>query len=89
MSVIVAGALTIKRGHRDSFVEQSKAAVRLARQHAGCESFSVSADSVDPDRVNIFERWTSRAALEAFRNSGPDDDSFDLVEAFDVDEYDV
>jgi quinol monooxygenase YgiN len=57
--------------------------------HDACEDFSVSADPVDSTRVNIFEKWQSRAALDAFRNAGPESDLFDLVESFDVEEYEV
>ena len=65
MAIIVAGNLTIKPGSRDVFVRRSQKAVLLARQNEACADFAVSADSSDPDRVNIFEKWASRQALEA------------------------
>jgi hypothetical protein len=34
--------------------------------------FAISADLLDPGRINIFERWESQAARETFRTSGPD-----------------
>jgi quinol monooxygenase YgiN len=89
MAIIVAGRLTIKPGRRDEFVARSIDAVEQARAHDSCEDFSVSADPVDSTRVNIFEKWQSRAALDAFRNAGPESDLFDLVESFDTNEYDV
>jgi quinol monooxygenase YgiN len=89
MAIIVAGRLTIKPGWRDEFVARSIDAVVQARAHDACEDFSVSADPVDSTRVNIFEKWQSRAALDAFRNAGPESDLFDLVESFDTNEYDV
>ena len=89
VTVIVAGKLTIKPGSRDEFVRRSQAAVLLARQNEACADFAVSADPSDPDRVNIFEKWASRQALEAFRSAGPEDDLFTLVAAFDVGEYAV
>ena len=49
----------------------------------------MSPDPIDKNRVNIFEKWKSRAAMEEFRNTGPESDPFSLVEAFDVDEYEV
>lgn len=89
MAIIVAGKLTIQPGRRDEFVLRSIDAVVQARAHNACEDFSVSADPVDATRVNIFEKWQSRAALDAFRNAGPESDLFTLVESFDVEEYDV
>ena len=44
----------------------------LARAAPGCLDFAQSADQLEPDRINIFERWESDAHLEAFR-SLPDD----------------
>jgi quinol monooxygenase YgiN len=45
----------------------------LDREFCQCRrSWRRRTDQVDPDRVNIFERWESQAALETFRSSGPD-----------------
>lgn len=60
-----------------------------ARKLGTCEDFSVSADPIDETRVNVFEKWTSKNALDEFRNSAPDNDSFVLVESFDVNEYET
>lgn len=89
MPILVAGALRIKAGHRDAFVEQSQAAVRLARQHNQCLDFSVCADPIDNQRVNILEKWLDQAALTQFRHSGSDNNLFSLVESFDLMEYEV
>ena len=80
--IIVAGKLRIKSGKRDEFIQKSIEAISLARKLDACEDFSVS---VDP----IFEKWKSRETLEEFRNSGPDNDSFSLVESFNVNEHEV
>lgn len=87
--IIVAGRIYLKSGRRDSFVRASLEAVALARKTAGCLDFVVAPDPVEPDRVNVFERWESRTALEAFRGDGPGDDlSADILNA-DVTEYEV
>ena len=89
MSIIVAGKLAIKPGYRDEFVEKSCEAILQARENHECEDFSVSPDSIDSNRVNIFEKWSSQSALEAFRNAGPESDVFSLVESFNVKEYQI
>ena len=89
MTIIVAGKLIINSGSRDEFVKKSIDAILLARINEDCEDFSVSPDSVDKNRVNIFEKWKSRSSLDEFRNSGPESDIFSLVEAFDVNEYEI
>jgi antibiotic biosynthesis monooxygenase len=73
-------------------VIRSVGAVRLARRALGCLDFAVSADPVDPTRVNVFERWVGREALDAFRASGdPDDEAVDFsrIRRFEIEEYSV
>jgi quinol monooxygenase YgiN len=41
-----------------------------ARGIAGCLDFAITADPLDPSRLNSFERWESQAAVEAFLGSG-------------------
>ena len=38
----------------------------------GCLDFTLSADPIEADRVNVYEQWESAAELEAFRGEGPD-----------------
>ena len=89
MPTIVSGKLRIKSGCRNEFIERSIHSIELARKTEGCSDFSVSSDPIDPDRVNVYEMWVSRKALEGFRNSGTEDDLFSLVESFDVSEYEI
>ena len=89
MSIIVAGKLILKSGFRDTFIEQSREAILMARSNSACGAFSVSPDPIDSNRVNIFEKWQTRSALHAFRSEGLDSDIFSLVESFDVQEYDI
>jgi quinol monooxygenase YgiN len=46
--------------------------VSLGRSAPGCLDFSITADTLDPKRVNIYERWETETELLAFRGSGPD-----------------
>jgi quinol monooxygenase YgiN len=88
--LIVAGHLVLDPADRDAHVVASAASVRLARQAPGCLDFAVSADPVDPTRVNIFERWTRQEDLDAFRASGSRDDEpvdFSRVRRFEIEQY--
>jgi quinol monooxygenase YgiN len=87
--IIVAGHLELEPADRDAFVADSATSVALARGTEGCLDFSVSADPLDPTRVNVLERWETDAALLAFRGNGPADGIVDRVLAFDVEEYEV
>lgn len=87
--IIVAGHLRVDAGDREAFVAQSCEAVVAARRAGGCLDFVVAADPLDGERVNVFERWTDRASLHAFRASGPADDLATRIRAFSVQEFEV
>lgn len=70
--IIVAGRLQVDRVDRDRYVADCVAVVQQARTAPGCLDFAITADPIEPDRINIYERWQSDADLEQFRGSGPD-----------------
>ena len=63
--------------------------VRQARSASGCLDFVISADPLEAGRINVYERWESQSAVEAFRGSGPSDDQGAAVIAAEMAEYDV
>jgi quinol monooxygenase YgiN len=87
--VIVAGHIVVDPQQRDDYLSGCVEVVRQARRTAGCLDFALSPDLLEPGRVNIFERWESQAAVEAFRGSGPSDDQGAAIVAASVAEYDV
>ncbi|ANW64724.1 antibiotic biosynthesis monooxygenase [Mycobacterium sp. djl-10] len=87
--VIVAGYLCVAAGERDGYLTGCAAVVQMARAAAGCLDFSISADLVDPGRINVFERWETQQAVDAFRGSGPDDQQSAALLSAAVAEYDV
>lgn len=87
--VIVAGHIVVNPQQRDDYLSGCVEVVRQARRTAGCLDFALSADLLEPGRVNIFERWESQAAVEAFRGSGPSDDQGAAIVAASVAEYDI
>ena len=87
--VIVAGHILVEPSQRTSYLEGCVHVVELARAAPGCLDFSVAADIVDPGRINVYERWESQAAVEAFRGSGPGDEQTDAMISASVTEFDV
>ena len=69
--VIVAGHVRVDPVQRESFVAGSVSVVEKARQADGCLDFAMTADLLDPGRLNLFERWESQAAVKAFRRRAP------------------
>ncbi len=87
--IIVAGALIVDPGGRDAYLEGCVGVVEAARRAEGCLDFAVSADLLEPDRINVYERWSSDADLQRFRGSGPDGGQLAALLDIKVKEYDV
>jgi quinol monooxygenase YgiN len=87
--LIIAGHLVVARAERDPFVAECVAAVEAARVAAGCLDYSITADTVDPARVVIYERWESEEKLLAFRGSGPSDDQQAAILDADVKRFEI
>ncbi|MGB6763910.1 putative quinol monooxygenase [Mycobacterium sp.] len=87
--VIVAGHLVLDPRQRETYLAGCRDVVDQARRAPGCLDFAVTADLLDSSRVDIFERWESQAAVNAFRGSGPTDEQTSAVISATVVEYDV
>jgi quinol monooxygenase YgiN len=87
--VIVAGHITVDAEQRESYLAGGMSVVEKARRAAGCLDFAITADLLDPGRVNLFERWESQAAVEAFRRSAPRNKQGAAMLSASVAEYDI
>jgi len=87
--VIVAGHLVVDPQQRTSYLAGCVSVVEQARRTPGCQDFAITADLVDPGRINIYERWESQAAVETFRGSGPSEEQGAALVSASVAEYDV
>jgi quinol monooxygenase YgiN len=70
--IIIAGWLQVDRVDRDRYVADCITVVRQARMSPGCLDFAITADPIEPDRIQVYERWESDMQLERFRGAGPD-----------------
>ncbi|MEE2033263.1 putative quinol monooxygenase [Rhodococcus chondri] len=87
--VIVAGHLMVDPTAREEYLSGCETVVDQARGAPGCLDFVIAADLLDTGRINLFERWESRDAVEAFRGSGVDDEQGRMILRASVEEYDV
>lgn len=87
--VIVAGHITVDPQQRESYLAGCVSVVERARGTAGCLDCAITADLIDPGRVNIYERWESQEALETFRGSGPGNEQGAAMLSASVAEYDM
>jgi quinol monooxygenase YgiN len=87
--IIVAGALTVDPGQRDTYMDGCLSVVKAARRASGCRDFALSPDLLDAGRINVFERWDSEEDLHRFRGSGPDDGQLAPLLSIDVEQWTV
>ena len=85
--VIVAGHLLVDPDARAAYLDSCRAVVEQARRTSACLDFALSADVVDPRRINILERWESQDAVEAFRGQGVHGEQAAAILAASVVEY--
>ncbi|MET0473879.1 MAG: antibiotic biosynthesis monooxygenase family protein [Mycobacterium sp.] len=88
-SVIVAGHLAVDPSQRADYLAGCVDVVRQARSAVGCLDFAITGDLLDAGRINVYERWASQSAVEAFRGDGPSDEQGAAVMSASVVEYDV
>jgi quinol monooxygenase YgiN len=65
--IIIAGYSRTKKDKRDAAVAAFADMVERARTQDGCLDLAISADSVDPERINVFECWRDQPSLNAWR----------------------
>ena len=66
--LIIAGHFTVDPDRRDEYLATFADLVRRARRAPGCLDVALTADTLDPGRVYMYERWESWHAVTAWRN---------------------
>jgi len=65
--IIIAGYELMDVEKRDSVVDAHRDLVSRAREFQGCINVAITADSVDPERINSVEVWRDAEAIEQWR----------------------
>ena len=87
--IIVAGSLDVEPSSRQAYLDGCREVVEMAREAPGCLDYALSADLLDPGRINVFEHWDSVEALTRFRGSGPPGNQLAQLREIRVAEYEV
>jgi quinol monooxygenase YgiN len=87
--IIVAGHLKVEPAERADYLAGCVDVARAARATDGCVDFHLSADPIEPDRINIYEQWESVEAVEALRGAGPTGDQQSAIIDANVVQYDI
>jgi quinol monooxygenase YgiN len=71
--IIIAGYQLVSAERRDSWVAAFRDLVTRAREFDGCRHVAITADSVDPERINTIEVWQDAEAWQRWRKraNGP------------------
>ncbi|BCL15902.1 putative quinol monooxygenase [Micromonospora sagamiensis] len=85
--LIIAGTLHVDPAARDEYLAGCRLVVDAARAAVGCLDFALTADLLDPGRINVYERWASDEQLLAFRDSGPSDEQTVAIRDASVHKY--
>lgn len=73
--VIIAGHELVDAEKRDRVVEARRDLVFRAREFGGCLHVAITADSVDPERINSVEVWRDSRTMEHWRGQANAPDS--------------
>ncbi|MEP7454946.1 antibiotic biosynthesis monooxygenase family protein [Phyllobacterium sp. SB3] len=65
--LIIAGHYSVSPERRQSYIDAFADLVQRARAYPGCIDLAISADPIDPSRVNMIEIWESDEVLKAWR----------------------
>ncbi len=87
--LIIAGYLEVDTDRRDDYVAAHRDLLRRGREAPGCLDLAISADPLNPKRVNNFERWESREHLDAWRDAAAAPDTGIAINGGDIMEYSV
>lgn len=66
--IIIADHLLVDPNERDTHVAAHRDLVSRARDFDGCLHIAITADSVDPSRINNVEVWRDADALDSWRS---------------------
>jgi quinol monooxygenase YgiN len=65
--IIIAGYSLTDADQREAAVAAFAEMVARARRTDGCLDVAISVDSIDPERINVFEHWRDQESLDAWR----------------------
>ena len=65
MSLIVAGTVRAPAEHVEGLRPHMARMIAASRAEVGCLAYGYAEDVAEPGLIHVFERWESRAALDA------------------------
>ncbi|TPQ16452.1 putative quinol monooxygenase [Streptomyces sporangiiformans] len=85
--IIIAGKLYVDPAAREAYLAGCSTVIEQARATPGCLDFALSADLIEPDRINVYERWDTDEDLERFRGVGSEPEQAAQIRDAEVSKY--
>jgi quinol monooxygenase YgiN len=63
VKIIVSATMDLDPVHAQRIVESARHLIEASLAEPGCEAYSWALDPLNPGRIEVFELWTSEAAL--------------------------
>ncbi|MFB9723712.1 putative quinol monooxygenase [Planobispora longispora] len=83
----MSGKLYVDPEIRKGYLDGCVAVIRRARAADGCLDFALTADPIEPGRINVYERWESDVHLQRFRCTGTGPDRLAEIRVAQVEKY--
>lgn len=87
--IIVSGWLRLEPANREQYLDECRPVIEAARRAPGCLDFHLSADPLEDDRINVFEKWDNPESVERFRCEGPSDSQQAVIVEAQVDQHEI
>jgi len=87
--IIVSGWLRLEAANRQQYLDECRPVIEAARRAPGCLDFHLSADPLEDDRINVFEKWDNSESVERFRGEGPSDGQQAVIVEAQVEQHEI
>jgi len=87
--IIVSGWLRLEAANRQQHLDECRPVIEAARRAPGCLDFHLSADPLEDDRINVFEKWDNSESVERFRGDGPSDGQQAVIVEAQVEQHEI
>ena len=87
--IIVSGWLRTHPEGRAVYLDACRPVIEAARAAPGCVDYHLTADPLDPERINVFEQWENAESVDQFRQAGPDAEMAEAILAANVQQHEI
>ena len=87
--IIVAGWLRVDQQQRQEYLDACRPVIEATRLVPVCMDFYLTADPLEDDRINVFERRKDVDSVKRFRGSGPSGEQQAVIIEAQIHQHDI